>query len=67
VMNHPENTAPPFAWDWNTEIKTTHGYSMVEAFNAIHPAELGGGLNHKVDAVDLADDFRQVWWIGADD
>lgn len=68
AMNHPANGIPPYGWDWNTEIKKTRGYSLVEAFNTGNGKELGEtGFEHLPDAVDLADEFRQVWWIGADD
>jgi len=66
AMNHPGNRVPPYAWDWNTEIRTTRGYSVVEAFNGKHSLEYDGVV-HKRDAVDLADEYRQVWWIGTDD
>ncbi len=66
IMNHPENTNPPKAWYWHTEIVQLNGYSLVEAFNG-NPSIEGGGDGHIRDAIDLADEFQQVWWIGADD
>ncbi len=66
VVNHPENAENVYAWDWQTELMATRGYSMVEAFNGKHPPDFEAGA-HVVDAVDLADAYRQVWWIGADD
>jgi len=66
VINHPENVDPPKSWDWSEEIVPVRDVSLVEAFNGKHLLE-GGGANHIADAIDLADEFRQVWWIGTDD
>lgn len=65
VINHPQNEDPPQAWDWHEDILPVHGISLVEAFNGKHVE--GVILNHIVDAMDLADEFQQVWWIGSDD
>lgn len=68
VINHPASGIPAYAWDWNTEVKKTNGYSMVEAFNKGNGREHEQtGVEHLATAVDLADEFRQVWWIGTDD
>lgn len=66
AINHPENDDPPYAWDWHAEIAPLRNLSLIEAFNAKNSTE-GVGGNHLVDAIDLADDFQQVWWIGTDD
>ena len=65
AINHPENKGA-YGWDWKKELAQTSGYSVIEAFNGQHPVEQVGS-EHLVDAVDLADDFRQIWWIGSDD
>ncbi|MEW6330039.1 MAG: discoidin domain-containing protein [Pseudomonadota bacterium] len=69
VINHPHNEDPPYAWDWRQEISKVRRYSFVEAFNGNHSVSEGGsfGLDHTPTAIDLADEFRQVWWVGADD
>lgn len=66
VINHPENTEPPHAWDWHTEIAPLRNVSLIEAYNGKH-ADEGSRENHLSDAMDLADEFQQVWWIGTDD
>lgn len=66
VMNHPEADDPGKSWEWHEEIVTTSNYSLVEAFNA-NPIREAAGLNNLPDAVDLADAYQQVWWIGTDD
>jgi hypothetical protein len=66
VLNHPENEH--HAWDWYDHILPSRRLSLVEAFNANgRRPDNESGANHSVDAVDLADDFQQVWWIGTDD
>ena len=69
AINHPNNEDPPYAWDWYGEIKKTRRYSFVEAFNGKHAVSVDGSveINHLPTAVDLADEFYQVWWIGVDD
>jgi hypothetical protein len=70
AINHPMNFEPGYAWDWYTEIKTNKRNSVIEAFNGKpRPEENGGAeeVNHLPDAVDLADEYYQTWWIGSDD
>lgn len=69
AINHPHNEDPPYAWDWYGEIKKTRRYSFVEAFNGKHALGVDGSfeISHLPTAVDLADEYYQVWWIGADD
>lgn len=70
AINHPDNSDPGYAWEWYQDIKATKRYSVIEAFNG-KPRDLETGgkaeVNHLPDAIDLADEFSQVWWIGADD
>jgi hypothetical protein len=70
AINHPMNFEPGYAWEWYTEIKTNKRYSVIETFNGKpRPEENGGAgeVNHLPDAVDLADEYYQIWWIGSDD
>jgi hypothetical protein len=67
AINHPGNQDPGSSWDWADEILATQGYSLVEAFNGGSNAESLGGGQHRYSAVDLADAYQQVWWIGTDD
>ena len=69
AINHPNNEDPPYSWGWNDEIKKVKRYSFVEAFNGKHTVSVDKSfeVNHLPTAVDLADEFQQVWWIGTDD
>jgi hypothetical protein len=69
VINHPHNEAGPYAWDWGDETLKVRRYSFVEAFNGKHSLvdNLSTAIDHTPTAVDLADDYQQVWWIGTDD
>lgn len=70
VIHHPENLAGPYAWDWHDEIVPARDLSLIEAFNGNNGTQTGEGEsppNHLADAIDLADEFQQVWWIGTDD
>jgi hypothetical protein len=69
VANHPAHPWPGLAWGWTDELKTFSRYSLIEAFNG-KERETENGLeevDHRRDAIDLADEYIQVWWIGADD
>ena len=67
VINHPENPSAGYAWDWHDEIVPVRNVSLIEAFNGKPRGEDQVIPQHVLDAVDLADEFQQVWWIGADD
>jgi len=70
AINHPHNDDPVNSWDWGTETRLTQRFSFVEAFNGKHVSGKNGWVgekNHIPTAIDLADEFRQVWWIGTDD
>lgn len=69
AMNHPNTDTPTYAWDWHREVLTNTGYSFVEAFNALGSRTKDGlrDISHKITAVNLADEFNQVWWLGVDD
>lgn len=69
ALNHPHNEDPPYAWDWSTETRKVSGYSFVEAFNGKHALSNDElfELNHTPTAIDLADEFQQIWWVGGDD
>ena len=67
AINHPGNQDPGSSWDWYDEILPTSGYSLVEAFNGGSNLESLGNGQHIFTAVDLADAYQQVWWIGTDD
>lgn len=70
AINHPHNDDPVTEWDWGTETRTAKRFSFVEAFNGKHVSGKNGWVgekNHLPTAIDLADEFQQVWWIGTDD
>jgi hypothetical protein len=67
AINHPENLSPGYAWAWHEEIVPLRNASLIEAFNIKPRGEDGIIPEHIVDAIDLADEFQQVWWIAADD
>ncbi len=69
AINHPNSDSPPMAWDWHREVLPNTGYSFVEAFNSVSTRTKDGlhDIHHTITAVDLADEFNQVWWLGVDD